>query len=540
MLAPPWLLLGGGGLFLFGIRHFSESLQKTAGPRFKNFLERSNANRFLSLLFGAILTIVFHSETIASILAITLTNSGLLTLYQVTAVLVGTSVGALFAVQTGMFRSIELAMCLMFAGVVAKFFFRSRKVALWGDLVFGAGVIFTSLAFIEQGFFGIVQSSLVASIVPQISKYPMVPIILGALFVIFLQSGQSALLLSSALMGSHLLDRHDAFYIIAGSFLGAPLMALTASLPGTSTARHAASVFCIMAGVVAGTVAAAEPLLASWLEHRFPGDFHYLVSLQAIISILLGSAALLSVGYVTRFIVSRRDRTVDVDANVRFLDFRIISTPGLAIHQLEGELSRMAAMTGEMIVHLESLLYRFDNRVSTRLLMQERALDHLQHEISRFATNLAPLLVDSEMRERLPQIFTVTNTLEQIGDKVVRFLQVLLRKKEERLHFSHVAMNDLKMIIAEVRSFMESVISAWGESGTLSIEKCEQARLGISHMLRDANESHLERLAAGKCTVRGGMLFSELLEIVAGINDNLIALCRSRHSGWSHEEKRGD
>jgi len=526
-LSPPWLLLGGFGLFFFGIRHFSESLQKTAGPRFKRFVERSTANRFLSLIFGSLLTVLFHSETIATVLAISLSNSGFLTLYQSIAVLVGTSFGTLFAVKTVMLRSIEVAMSLIFAGIIAKLFIRSRMIALWGDLVFGAGLIFIALAFIEQGFFGVVQTPFFNSLMIQITKMPIVAIFIGLFFVIFLQSGQSALFLAAALMGSSHIDRHTSYFIVVGTLLGAPLMAIISSIPGTTTPRRAGGVFLLLSLVVSGIVALLEPVIHSWLTHRTFGDFSYLFLVHTISVCLLAVTALSLVGVATRFLVHVRGREGDLEPTLQFLDFRIISTPGLAIHQLEGELVRMGRLSCEMIVDLESLLYRFDNRVANRLLTQERTLDHLQHEITRFATNLAPLLVDPETRDRLPSIFSATNNFEQIGDKVVRFLQVLMTKKEERIHFSHIAMNDLKMILAELRRFMESLVSSHQGGPGYSADDCDRFRIGIRDMIRDANESHLQRLADGKCTVRGGMLYSELLELAGRMNENLVSLCHA-------------
>ncbi|GAB4301645.1 MAG: Na/Pi cotransporter family protein [Desulfuromonadia bacterium] len=530
-LSPPWLLLGGFGLFFFGIRHFSESLQRAAGPRFQRFMERSTANRFLSLLFGSILTVLFHSEPIAAVLSVSLTNSGFLSLYQSIAVLAGTSVGSLFAVNTLNFRSVEMAMTLLFAGVVAKLFLRSRRIALWGDLLFGAGLIFIALAFIEQGFFGIVQGPFLGTVMNQLSHFPLLAVMTGLLFVIFLQSGQSALMLASALISSSHLDRHAAYFIVAGTFLGAPLMAVISSLPGTSTSRRAGVVFLALSLCLSLLVTISEPFLQPWLTHRIFGDFSYLILVQAISAVTLGVLSLTLVGVATRYLTNRWSIKTDVDPHLKFLDFRIISTPGLAIHQLEGELLRMGRMSCQMIVDLESVLYRFDNRVANRLLAQERTLDHLQHEITRFATNLAPHLVDPDVRDRLPSIFAAANGCEQIGDKVLRFLLVVMGKKEERIHFSHVAMNDLKMILAELRRFMEFILSRWESRREIPPDECDPFRNGIAEMIKDANESHLHRLSDGTCSVRGGMLFSELLELAGRMNDNLTTLCRCRITG---------
>ena len=75
-------MAGGLGLFLFGMRLMSESIEKAAGAKLRGILEMFTTNRFLGMLVGIIFTAVVHSSSPRTGLVGSLFNSGLRNLYQ--------------------------------------------------------------------------------------------------------------------------------------------------------------------------------------------------------------------------------------------------------------------------------------------------------------------------------------------------------------------------------------------------------------------------------------------------------------------------
>src|SRR5512137_2613103 len=101
-LAPPSLqaaieALGGGGLFIFGIRIMSEGLQRIAGNRFRTLLGKAVSNRISAALLGTSLASLLQSSSSASILTVGFLNAGLISIYQALAIFLGTSLGASLA-----------------------------------------------------------------------------------------------------------------------------------------------------------------------------------------------------------------------------------------------------------------------------------------------------------------------------------------------------------------------------------------------------------------------------------------------------------
>ena len=59
-----FLLLGGLGLFLFGMKLMSDGLEQVAGARMRSILEFFTKNRFVGMLVGILFTAVVHLSLI--------------------------------------------------------------------------------------------------------------------------------------------------------------------------------------------------------------------------------------------------------------------------------------------------------------------------------------------------------------------------------------------------------------------------------------------------------------------------------------------
>ena len=75
-------MAGGLGLFLFGMRVMSESIEKVAGAKLRQILEQLTTNRFTGILVGAIFTAIIQSSSACTVMVVSFVNSGLMNLYQ--------------------------------------------------------------------------------------------------------------------------------------------------------------------------------------------------------------------------------------------------------------------------------------------------------------------------------------------------------------------------------------------------------------------------------------------------------------------------
>src|SRR4030043_453735 len=86
-------VVGGLGLFLFGMGLMSDGLKKVAGQKLKNILESMTKRAFVAFLVGAGVTALIQSSSATTVMVIGFVNAGLLTLKQAICVIIGTNVG---------------------------------------------------------------------------------------------------------------------------------------------------------------------------------------------------------------------------------------------------------------------------------------------------------------------------------------------------------------------------------------------------------------------------------------------------------------
>ncbi|NLJ34050.1 MAG: Na/Pi symporter, partial [Firmicutes bacterium] len=80
-------LVGGLGLFLFGVNVMAEGLQKSAGDKMRRTLEVLTNIPLMGVIMGAVITAVTHSSSAITVMVVGFVNAGLMTLKQAVSVI---------------------------------------------------------------------------------------------------------------------------------------------------------------------------------------------------------------------------------------------------------------------------------------------------------------------------------------------------------------------------------------------------------------------------------------------------------------------
>src|SRR5699024_4997954 len=92
-------VMGGLGLFLYGMNIMGSGLEKVAGRRLNRLVEVLTTNRFRGVLVGALVTMVVQSSSATTVMVIGFVNAGLMTLYQAVGVIMGANIGTTITAQ---------------------------------------------------------------------------------------------------------------------------------------------------------------------------------------------------------------------------------------------------------------------------------------------------------------------------------------------------------------------------------------------------------------------------------------------------------
>ena len=98
-------LLGGLGLFLYGINAMGDGLEQAAGPKMKKLLEVLTRNKLLAVLVGALVTGIIQSSSATTVMVVGFVNAGLLNLSRAIGVIMGANIGT---TVTSLMLSVEV------------------------------------------------------------------------------------------------------------------------------------------------------------------------------------------------------------------------------------------------------------------------------------------------------------------------------------------------------------------------------------------------------------------------------------------------
>ena len=111
-------LIGGLGLFLYGMNLMGDGLENSAGDTLKNILEKVTSNPVSAVLVGAIVTAVIQSSSATTVMVVGFVNAGLMNLTQAAGIIMGANIGTTITAQLVAFNLDAVAPIFVGVGTV--------------------------------------------------------------------------------------------------------------------------------------------------------------------------------------------------------------------------------------------------------------------------------------------------------------------------------------------------------------------------------------------------------------------------------------
>ena len=132
-------LLGGIGAFLFGMKYMGEGLERIAGARMKDLMEKLTRNPVKGFLLGMLVTVVIQSSAATTVMVMGLINAGIMDLAQATGVIIGANIGTTITSILIALDISAIAPFCIFAGAVLMLYFKKDSQKHLGQIILGFG-----------------------------------------------------------------------------------------------------------------------------------------------------------------------------------------------------------------------------------------------------------------------------------------------------------------------------------------------------------------------------------------------------------------
>ncbi len=493
-------LAGGVSLLRYGLHLAGEGLQALAGARLRYALASVTKNRVLGLGAGALITAILQSSSATTVMLVGFTGSGLLTLRQAVAVILGADVGTTATVQLLAFPVTDYALGVIAVGFLLFFSGRRQRTKTLGTALLGFGLIFLGLRLIASGVEPLVDAPLVGQAFMALGDHPVLGIAISAAVTAMLHSSAATIGIALALSAQGLLTLHGALPIILGANVGTCAPALISSLGAVPEAKRVALAHALfkVAGVL--LVYPVLPWFENWVGLSASSLTHQIANAHTLFNLGLAVVFLpftVPFAAVVARLVKERPRA-DEWARPKYLDPLVLDVPSLALSQATRETLRMADLVHEMLHDTIKAFADGDEELIESIERKEDWVDALNREIKLYITKLSEKSLTKEQLDREMVLLAVINDLENIGDIVDKNLMELAKKKLYKdLRFSDNGVREMIELHALVEKNFERVIAAFASQDAEVAKQVIEEKAKISYKERQLKQAHIHRLHAG-------------------------------------------
>lgn len=529
-------LLGALSVFLFGMSTMTSGLEKLASGKLASLLEKLTDNIFKGVLLGAVVAGMVHSSAATTVMCIGFVNAGILQLRQAVGVIMGANIGTTITAQIlrlgdlssdsvilSLLRPDMLGPVMAFFGIIFFAFWNSGRKKTVGQVLIGLGLLFIGIQSMETALLPLTELESFRTLFVRFSN-PLLGIAVGALITALIQSSTASVGILQALAANGMVTFSIAIPIIMGQNIGTCITAILSSLGATRNAKRTAAVHLYFN--LLGT--AFFLVLLYGLHFLFPSSFWdkamdrgSIANLHSIFNI---SCTVLLLPF-NRFLVKLVEITIPDTAGAKspvstVLDSRFLATPPVALERARTVVLQMAELALENFRLVVPLFEEFNPKQLALLNENESRLDQMEGSLNSYLIALSRHSLDSHDSDLVSDMLYALSDFERMGDYIVNLSETAATLHENDHSFSPEAQIEFLQITAVVEQTLSMVVEAYRTQKSQVAFQVEPLEEVVDLMVMYLQESHMERLKDGICTVEVSACFLELLIHLERISDH--------------------
>ena len=529
-LADILTLCGGLGLFLFGMKQMSESIEKAAGAKLRKILEIFTTNRFAGLGVGMLFTAIVQSSSACTVMVVSFVNTGLINLYQAAGIIMGANIGTTITSQLISFKLSDYAPIFLLIGAVIVMFVKKPWVNRIGQIIVAFGTLFLGISLMSTAMGGLKESEQVIQLFSSLSN-PILAVLLGFIITGVVQSSSVTVSIVLLLAQQGLLDNFNiVIFIILGCNMGACVSALLASLSGMKDAKRAAMIHFLFNLVGTVIVFVIMLFLGDYIVHgimafskgdygRFVANSHTIIKVFQVIILFPVSNLLVKATYL---VIPGKDEKVGYndEFKLQFIGNKVVFNPATAVVEVTNEIERMANLALDNLNRAMNALVTLDDEEIEKVAEVEKNINFLNKTITDYLVKLTQSNIPIEDLQNIGAYFHVVNDIERIGDHATNIAETAQMRKEKNIEFSKAAFDEMARMMDAINLNLQYAIEMFSSRKMEHIDQVRDTEDKIDNMEKEFQQTHVQRLTKSECTAEAGMLYSDILSGLERVGDH--------------------
>ena len=527
-------LLGGVGLFLFGMSQMSSSIEKLAGSGLERILETVTTSKKKGVgdikgwAFGTGVTGIIQSSAATTIMLVGFVNAGIMKVAQAMPVMFGANVGSTVTAQIlrlgdigndniilKLLKPASFAPMLVGVGAFVILFTKSKKAKDIAGILVGLGMLFYGMTLMEDVFAPLRENEKFQSLFVSFEN-PLLGILIGLVITMILQSSSASVGILQALSATGTVSYALAMPIIIGCNIGKCSTPIIGGIGANKKAKSlvvgyllfnlfGAIVFTILIYVINVTV--GMPFMSKHVNRGSIATLHLLFNFGTSVILLPLSK---KVAALAEKIVGT-DEEKQTDIELSKLDDMLLNTPTIALEQCKSLIFQMSELVVENYKLATSMIYEYDEAKFPLMEENESFIDKCETVLSAYIVRIDRKRLTAEDKLTVNEILNSIGDLERMGDYCMNIAYVAKDKNEQDIHFSPAGHMETEKIIDAVRYTIETTHKAFIADDMNLAVRVDPLSQTVDELKEIIKSHHVERLQDGICSIEGGVFLFDLV-----------------------------
>ncbi len=523
-------LLGGVGLFLYGMTIMSSGLRNAAGDQMRVILEHATSNRLLAVLIGIAVTVLVQSSSATDMMVIGFVNSGLMTLAQAIGVIMGANIGTTITAQITAFDLGSYAPLILFVGAIMYLFLKNNFAKHIGSIIMGFGMLFLGISIIKSAIAPLSESESFINFLATLSN-PALAVLFGIAFTALLQSSSSATVIFQAFAVQGLLSYEMTVYLVIGAAIGSVtpniLASLTTNRNGKRTAVLNLLINLIRAAILIVLIN-VFPQILTFIQSLSPDDIgrqvantHTIFAIVAILIELPFAGKIVALSQKIIPTLPEETRKTE-DRKLQYMNQSGSLPPAVALSQARLEISRMGHIARDNLNSAINAFFTLDDNLAQEVEDVEDTVNYLTHEITNRLVMLRSLDMSERDRMKVSQMTLVVADIERLSDHAENIVEYEAQIKSKKAVLSDEALEELRRLAeASIRS-VDLCLDIFENERFDLIPQAEDLEDYVDDLQDEIVQLHVARLMNNECDSMGGVIFTDMSSDLERCSDHAI------------------
>ena len=533
LLTLSFYLIGGFGLFMYGLKVFSDGLQESTENALKDILHKVTQNKILGISLGFLITAIVQSSSAVTVMTVSFVNANLLTLSQSINIILGANIGT---TVTGWIISLNIDVLALpslgIGSIIVIFGSENRKLRFFGEILMGFGMIFYGLILMKTAFEGVRGSEdfekvfLMANADTMYGRFLCV--VIGMVVTAIIQSSSAALGVTISLASVGLIDYPTGVALILGQNIGTTITAVLATLGASTNAKRAALVHCLfnifgviymfflfpyyikLVDIIVGFMNIGDPNLI--VDNKYVNISFYIAAAHTmfnIINVIVFYFLTEKLEKIVCFIIKEKED----EKHVSVLSDKLLNMPVSAEIEVRKEVTYMGDIAKKMLARIEQLFDNPSERLLTKIRDHEKMLDNTDQEIHSF---LLKLLGKNTLNSaNIASLINISTYYENLGDNLKDLGKAIIKGSEKKTLFNETQKEDIIKMLHNNKDFIDYLSGLILQYYSLNREKTYDEAMEKYHQIKgfyyEARERHYDNVDKSLIPALNAHLYGDVL-----------------------------